>query len=292
MRKRQKNMKRNSLILLLGLIVAACGGADSGMGTDTGGTTTTSLLDSPDEAYPLLTVSDEGGFIPVDFNLRRIPRVVLMNDGTIYVPGPTTMEYPGPAVQPVQRGIIDDPTSAAIEKLIDDTGLAAVDDENNNAAADRVADATTTVFEMRDADGTRHRFSVYALGMTDIDYDDARVAALEALATAVDDAVAAMSDAEIWQPESVVVYVSDQLTGYDQEFANTMEYPLGRSFDRLDGGDDRTPAQYRCTTLEGSEAATLLDTMSEANAATTFVDPDGHEYSVVIKPLLPGQDGC
>ena len=49
-------------------------------------------------------------------------------------------------------------------------------------------------------------------------------------------------------------------------------------------------AGFRCIDLEGIEAVAVLERMAEANEATTFVDADGTEYTVLVKPLLPGQE--
>lgn len=284
-------MRRNTLILVVALVAAACGGADGAGGTtianDT--TTTTAPLEGPDDVRPMLTISDEGGFVPVEYNLRRVPRFVLMSDGTIYSPAPTTLEFPGKAVPPIQVGQVDAETLAGIRGLIDTSGLGEVTDESNDAAASRVADASTTVFVYVDQDGGEHRFAVYALGLSDIDFGDPRVEQLELLLAEVEQAAGSATGTEIWQPEAVQVYVSDQPMRFDPEFSNTMEYPLDAGFDSL--GEAET-AGFQCLTLEGTEATSLLDVMSEANEATTFVTEGGEEYTILVKPLLPGQEGC
>lgn len=285
-------MKRNSLILILALFVVACGGADGGAGSTDDTTTTTEPLTGPDETYPLITVTEEGGFVPVHFNLRRVPRFVLMSDGALYMQAPTTLEYPGAAVQAIQVGQVGEEALERIQGLIADAGLDEVDDESNDVAADEIADAATTVFVYTDPSGVEHRFAVYAIGMGDVDYQDPRVADLQMLVTALDEAAASMADADIWQPDSVAVYVSNEPLGFDQEFANTMDYPLDRPFEQLGSDGSDLPGDYRCETLDGADATELLETMAEANEATTFVDADGNERSIVVKPLLPGQAGC
>jgi hypothetical protein len=284
-------MRRNILILTVALIVAACGGAGVGAnGDDTDTTTTTVPLAGPDDVYPMLTIEDVDGFIPVQFNLKRIPRYVLMSDGTLYTQAPITAQFPGPAVVPVQVGTVDQTMLDEIMAAIGTAGLDTIGDEANTAASARVADASTTVFRYTDAEGAEHRYAIYAMGMSDIDYGDDRVAAAETLLGLVDGAAGAVTEAELWTPSAVEVFVSPEGLGYDEQFANTLDYPLAETFEDMSTASET--AGFRCTTLEGSAATDLLDTMSGANEATTFVTPSGDEYSLIVRPLLPGREGC
>jgi hypothetical protein len=97
----------------LALLLGACGAGDAGTASTTpDGTTpdtTVPPLEEPDtEVRVVLTISDEGGFVPVEWNLKRIPRYVVMSDGTVYYQGPVTMEYPGRALPNVQTGTISE----------------------------------------------------------------------------------------------------------------------------------------------------------------------------------------
>ncbi|MDH4119934.1 MAG: hypothetical protein OEW30_21340, partial [Acidimicrobiia bacterium] len=69
------------------------------------------------------------------------------------------------------------------------------------------------------------------------------------------------------------------------EFVNTADWPLDVTFEEMSEG----AAGFRCVNLEGSEAASFLAVYAEANDATTFVTPDGTEYTLVTRPILPGQ---
>jgi hypothetical protein len=203
---------------------------------------------------------------------------------------PTTMQFPGPAVVPIQTGTVDQATLDEIRSAIEAAGLNEIDDQSNDAASAQVADASTTVFTYVDAEGDEHRFAIYALGMPEIDYGDAAVSDFEDLLGLMEEAAGTAGDTQLWTPDAVEVFVSPEGLGFDQEFANTQTYPLSMSFDELPAESES--AGYRCTTLEGDQAAQLLDAMSEGNEATTFVTDSGDEYSIIVRPLLPGQEGC
>lgn len=275
----------------LALLLSACGAGEAGTGTTTpgGSTPDTTLppLEEPEtEPRVVLTISDEGGFIPVEWNFKRIPRSVVMSDGTVYLQGPTTLEYPGAALPNVQVVEIADAALAEILALIESSGLADVTDERNDEAMVVVADVTDTVFTHTDEDGIDHRFSVYALGFEGVDFTDERLNTLEDLLASVDRAVADGDSVEGFVADRVDVFAGSREIPVEDEFVDTQEWPLSVSFDDMaDAG-----AGFRCAHLEGDEAAAILDRFSEFNDATTFVTEGGDVYTVIVRPLLPGQE--
>lgn len=286
-------MRRTITSLIgLSLLLAACGAGDAGTGTTSNGgstpETTLPPLEAP-EGEVVLTISEEGGFIPVEWNFRRIPRYVVMSDGTVYTQGPMTLEYPGKALPNVQRVEISGEELTAIMDLIEEAGLPDVSDERNDKAMMNIADAPDTVFTYTDAEGVDHRFAVYALGFEDIDFDDDRVTVLEELLAAVDEAVAQAESSEPFTADRVDVFVGQREIAVEEQYANTIDWPLEATFEEMsDGG-----AGFRCVSLEGEEAASILEVFSQANEATTVVAEDGSEYTMIVRPLLPGQEsGC
>jgi hypothetical protein len=275
----------------LALLVSACGAGDAGTATTTpGGTTpdtTVPPLEEPEtDVRVILTISDEGGFVPVEWNLKRIPRYVVMSDGTVYYQGPVTMEYPGRALPNVQTGTISENDLAEIMALVEESGLSEVTDERNDKGMLNIADAPDTVFVYTDEEGVEHRFSVYALGFEGLDYEDERVSTLEALLARVDQAVASAEPAEPFQPESVEVFVGQRELDIDPQFANTIDWPIETTVDEMTEG----PAGFRCAVLEGDAATAALDAFADANELTTVLTEDGTEYTMIVKPLLPGQE--
>lgn len=285
-------MRRTFTTLIgLALLLSACGAGDAGTGTTTSGgstpDTTLPPLEEPEtEPRVVLTISDEGGFIPVEWNFKRIPRYVVMSDGTVYLQGPTTLEYPGAALPNVQAVEISEEALAEILALIESSGLADVTDERNDEAMVVVADVTDTVFTFTDEDGVDHRFSVYALGFEGVDFTDERLTGLEDLLARVDRAVAEGDPVDGFVADRVDVFAGSREIPVEGEFANTLAWPLSVSFDDMaDAG-----AGFRCTHLEGDEAAAILDSFSEVNDATTFETDGGDVYTVIVRPLLPGQE--
>jgi hypothetical protein len=285
-------MRRTFTTLIgLALLLSACGAGEAGSGTTTpgGSTPDTTLppLEEPEtEPRVVLTISDEGGFVPVEWNFKRIPRYVVMSDGTVYLQGPTTLEYPGAALPNVQAVRISEEDLAEILALIETSGLADVTDERNDDAMMVVADVTDTVFVFTDEDGVDHRFAVYALGFEGVEVTDERLAGLEDLLARVDQAVAEGDPVEGFVADRVDVFAGSREIPVEDGFANTQDWPLAVSFDDMaDAG-----AGFRCANLEGDEAAAILERFSEANDATTFETEGGDVYTVIVRPLLPGQE--
>jgi hypothetical protein len=271
------------------MLLSACGAGDAGTGTTGGTTPDTTLppLEAPDgDPRPVLTISDEGGFVPVEWNFRRIPRYVVMSDGTVYTQGPTTLEYPGRALPNVQTVEISDEDLAEIMALIEEAGLPEVTDERNDKAMMTIADAPDTVFTYVDEAGAEHRFAVYALGFEDMDFGDERVPVLADLLTRVDQAVAGADPGESVMPDRVDVFVGERDMPVEDQFSNTIEWPVAASYEEM----TEAGAGFRCLNLEGDDASQLLDIFADANEATTVVTEDGSEYTMIVRPLLPGQE--
>jgi hypothetical protein len=285
-------MKQATIIsLAIALLLTACGGADAGTGTsgpagdetDPTDTTLPDLGDPDGEVRVVLTVSDEGGFVPVEWNFRRVPRYVVMSDGTVFLQGPVPAIYPGPALPNTQKVTLDEETLARILELIDAAGLPDVTDERNDAAAGFVADAPDTVFTFTDADGVEHRLAVYALGIEDAG-EDPRIPALIDLLEALDTAAFGAGTSEPYEPAEVDVFAGVREPAVDDEFSTTREWPLDMAFeDMVDAG-----VGFGCAHLTGQAAQDVLDLFAEVNEMTFFTTDDA-TYTVIVRPLLPGQ---
>jgi hypothetical protein len=169
-RMRRRDMKRAmTLFTVLGLALAACGGDDATETTipTTGPTSTAG--DSPQNVTSsdvLLTVTSEGGFVPVEFNLDRMPRYVLLADGTLFYQGPVPAIFPGPLLPNVQVTEVTATQMDEILQLVEEMGLPEIDEFIDDSNAEMVADATTEFITYYDENGT-HRLGIYALGITE-----------------------------------------------------------------------------------------------------------------------------
>jgi hypothetical protein len=261
-------------IALLGLVVSACGSGEPGtMPTD----------HEPDDV--ILTISDEGGFAPVEMILGRHPRYVLQADGRLYAPGVVPMIYPGPMLTPIFVGTVDDATMQEILRLVDEAGLPEIDGRiEDDAATNMVADATTTVITYFDG-ATEHTLSVYALGIALESSDQAQAAA--ALVDAVDLANGSFADATEYQPTRIEIRTGAGLALADEEFRTVKPWPLAISPAEMPEGAHG----WRCVVVEGPPATDLLTVFGEANQATAW-DHEGTQVPLIARGLMPGEPGC
>jgi hypothetical protein len=266
-------MKTIATLLVLSMFVAACGSGQPGrMPTD---------LD-PDDV--ILTISDEGGFAPIEMILGRHPRYVLQADGRLYMPGAVTAIYPGPMLTPIFVGSVDDATLQEILRLVDETGLPEVDRLEDTTATNHVADATTTFITY--FDGTaEHVLSVYALGIARESSQQAQAAA--ALVDAVEQAARALPDAVEYRPTRIEIRTGERMALPDAEFRNSMPWPLSVAPDEI----PEAAHGWRCVVVEGPQATDLLKVFGSANQATTW-EYEGTEHALLARGLMPGEPGC
>lgn len=260
-------------LLAATLFLSACGAGEPGtMPTDT----------QPDDV--ILTVTDEGGFAPVELILGRHPRFVLQADGRLYTPGMVPAIYPGPMLSPIFVGTVDETTLAEIMRLIDAAGLPDIDRVEDTTATNQVADATTTVITYFDG-AAEHTLSVYALGIASDESQTAQAAA--DLVRALDAAAAALTDVTEYQPTRVEVRTGDRMALPDAEFRNTKPWPLAIAPADL----PETGHGWRCVVVEGPPATDLLEVFANANSATVW-EHEGTEYALIARGLTPATPAC
>jgi hypothetical protein len=260
-------------VTAVALLLAACGSGQPGtMPTDF----------DPDDV--ILTVTDEGGFAPVEMVLGRHPRYVLQADGRLYAPGAITLIYPGPMLMPVFVGEVSESDMERIRQLIVDTGLPDIDRVEDTSATSHVADATTTVITYFDG-SDEHTLSVYALGIASERSEMAAAAA--DLVAALDRASANLTDVEEYRPTKLEIRTGPGLSLPDPEFRTVRPWPLAVAPDDL----PETQFGWRCVVIEGPPARDLLELFGAANQATVW-DHDGTETPLLARGLLPGEPGC
>ncbi len=271
-------MKRTALVLTFMLASCAAPASDPPTTTIVGGT-------GSGEPRVLLEVREEGGFVPVEFSIGRMPRYVLLTDGTLYGPGMTTLEFPGKLLPVVNAVEISEPSMSDITQYIEDIGFSTITELRDDSANANVADAPDTVVTYFDAAGP-HVFSVYALGIAP-NPGDVRVALLNELVQAIDAANSSGTPAGEFRPERIEVLAALQQVPVDPQFQNEQPWPLAVSFgDMADAG-----AGWRCVTLEDSAKDAALGVFAAANAATSWSD-GANVYAIVVRYLYPHQEGC
>ena len=99
----------------------------------------------------MIRVRHEGGFVPPDRLVGRIPQVSVYADGRVITEGPQIAIYPGPALPNLQVQQID---PAKVDQLVEQA-LAAGVGSGADLGQPGVADAPTTVIEVRTAKGVK-----------------------------------------------------------------------------------------------------------------------------------------
>jgi hypothetical protein len=322
-------MKRTvpGLFVVLSILLAACaagGGGPPGesgtgggggsaspppAGSDDGGGAGSGDISHPTGAdEPILLVEDVGGFAMVSMLATRVPIFALYGDGRVIMQGAQTLEFPGPALPPlIERTMTEDGIQAVLE-AIEDTELFTGDLELRGAQ-NFVADATDTVFHLN-ANDSEVTVSVYALGMLDPslggNFEGVEQAEIDAHATLsqLRDALMTIDtsvpddawEAEGWQPyepEAFRLYVRD-VSGEPVEGGDlpnqVREWPT-----------DDDPAAFgeeqplfgdgtRCGVVEGEAAATWFADLSAANQNSLWTSDGENRFTVVPRPLLPGDE--
>ena len=260
------------------VVVAACGSGD--------------VLSPPDDNTdgPLIQIHSEGGFVPVEWNLGRGPTFTVTRDGEFIFQGVTTLEYPGRLVPPYMVAQLDQAELDEIERLLEEMGIAAIEDEHDDSVQN-VADATTEVIRYWDESGV-HRYSVYALGIT----DQATPEATAVFAELFDylHQLSASVDAVPYEPERVRIVAGASYEGQDPNFIDIRDWPLeGENPDNWDlyttVGEDQ---QWTCKVFDAS----VLEDFEDATQVTLWTHPsesaDAQNFKLLVRPLHPGEEDC
>ncbi|MGH8912567.1 MAG: hypothetical protein ACRDVD_08645 [Acidimicrobiia bacterium] len=266
-------MKRTAALLAVtAVVITACGGGDDA-------TETTTIAD-PGAA--VLSVTSEGGFVPVEFNLDRMPRYLVTGDRTLYYQGPVPAIFPGPILANVQVTSIDAASWDEIMDLVERLGLPDIDERIDNSGAEMVADASTEFITYYDESGA-HRLGVYALGLTEGAGSDDRLFAGEIVE--ILDGATATGESTTYTPDRLQVAAGP---GTAEPGISTVEpWPIETAFAEMDDWG----AGWSCTTVEGDSVESLLATFSAANQATLW-DTGSETLAIRARPLLPGETGC
>ncbi len=267
----QTAMRHIGLVVTLALVLAACGEEVSGPPNVVG------------DDEPLLQITSEGGFVPVEVALSTGPRHTLLGDGRLIYTGAQIAIHPSPLLPPYFVVSIREDQMQTVLDLVADIGLPEMEDEVDDSAASFVADASTEVIRYWDDSG-EHRLSVYALGIEES--PSARNQAFLDL-MAVMDQLAVSEGAEEYRGERVRVLAG---TGFvDPEVADVRGWPL----EATDFTDWETlPNGWYCTTY-GSDVLTLF---ADATSATQWQHPDERvavdPLTLLVRPLHPGETDC
>jgi hypothetical protein len=287
-----QNLARPAALLMVAIIATACVGT-------VGAAPTGSPSDKPaDPNQVVFRVSWDGGFVTPETLLGRLPIIVVYADGRVVTQGPQLLIYPGPLMPNLQERTL---SGAALDRLIE---LARDQDLLKTVHYDfpGIADAPDTVLEIN-LGGESYRVSAYALAeATDLEagaeLDEATVAGRAALREFIDALTGIPAEDFVDEEHPFVIsrlqlYASKAVIVPDSELPGeqpAIDWPLG---DLSAAGEavENSPIDVRCQVVEGEDLATVLPLLQAANTLSTFRS-EGELYSLIVRPLLPGETGC
>ena len=242
----------------------------------------------------VIRVDWEGGFVPPGVNLSRLPLVLVTADGRVITQGPQLAIYPGPLLPNLQvRTLTPEALAGLLERAAADGLLV-----DAAYAGGPIADAATTVVRIT-VDGVAYTQSAYAL-FESVDANGAEepsgapdAEGRAAMRSFVDTLTGLPDDAYTGDPAS---YVADGLRLYSSAYVpdpaadwQPVEWPLE---DLATAGESAGDGLgIRCQVVTGDDLATVLPLLEGANSATPFRS-GGADYTLIVRPLLPGESGC
>ncbi len=260
------------LLAVLALVTAAC--------------TTESNEQEPlpkqGSGEPLIQITSEGGFVPVEVALGTGPRYTLLDDGTLIHQGVSAAIFPSPIFQPAMVVQLDADQMGDIRSLIETMGLADLDDEVDNSQNQFVADASTEVIKYWDESGA-HRLAVYALGIEQNPSE--RNQAFLDLIDYIDRAATSSESVEPYDNQQLRVVAGPGFV--DPEFQDVRDWPFGEE-------DFSTwsefPNGWFCKVMGNT------DVFDDASTATQWRHPDpsvaAEPLTLLVRPVYPGETPC
>jgi hypothetical protein len=240
----------------------------------------------------VLRVSSGGGFVAPQTSLRALPSFTLYGDDTVIVPGAVIQIYPGPAIYPLVRSKLTEHQVQALLQRAGQLGLlarGAIDYGDMGAVG--VSDAPTTTLVVNAA-GMHVERQAYALGVATRGRLSARqIGARRALARFIAKLPEGPSGAQ-YTPHAIAVYVGP-FRGQAQPGAAPIVWPLQSNLATA-GKRVSSGLGYRCISVRGEAARTLLATLRKANEQSQWTarSTTNSTYQVIARPLLPDQRDC
>ena len=260
-------------------------------------------ISHPDGPSLVLSITDEGGFVPIEWTVRSLPSFVLLGDGRVIVQGPQILIFPAPILPSLQVRTL---TESGIQTILEEIARTELftDDLDLRGAAGIVADAPDTVFTLH-ADGREVTVRVYALGLLEPGMEAPGMSAAEVAAhqtlsrlrnslLSLDTALPDDVWADAWQqlePDALRLWIRDateEPPNPDVPAAQAVrDWPVAVDPAAFGVEDPQFGNGTRCGVVEGEEAATWLADLATASEQTRWRDGDGRRWAVIVRPLLP-----
>lgn len=263
-------MRRLAAVVAAAVVLAACGGSSSRPGD----------RPAPDRSdRVVLRVVTRGGFAAEASQRGRVPQLSVFADGRVITLGPTTLEFPGPALPNLQEFRL---TREGLARIVDDARNAGLlDDPPPDFGDAGITDQPTTTVTVS-VDGRTRRVEIYAL-----DFDDGLTAEqrdnrerLRKLIQLAGDADAMRAfvvpdSARRYEPTALAVFIRPS----DTTDGETRAWPLGD----LQG--------MRCAVFRGDDLRAIFDAARAAREGDRW-ESAGSTYQLQFRPLLPNERSC
>jgi hypothetical protein len=281
-------------VSIVALILSACSVAGS---SPSGSSGPAGIAYPTGSADLVLRLRYVGGFVAPAAHLVDLPVVSVYGDGTVIVPGPQIAIFPGPALPSLQRATI---TPAGMQILLGaarDAGLLGPDAHYDLGG---IMDASSAEFTVN-ADGRVHTVSAYALMESSgspqgpdaaVAEARAKLARFQAQLGSLEGLLGGeLGSWSAYEADSVQLLVSagapDNQGLGQQPIAWPLSTPLATFGEAL---PDLLQGQ-RCGVVAGEDVALLMPSLRKGNALTPWTE-DGTAYGMIVRPLLPGEEGC
>lgn len=291
------NNRLSFAVVSIALIAAACGSAGSASPPGSSAPTavpTPEGIDHPTGATDVvLQLEEGGGFVPIDFVANQAPLFTLFGDGRV-VFQPMVDQFPQPGPDGITHSIpwrtaqLD--AGQVDELLTFALGPGGLGTARDNYGHDGIADASSSNFTVI-AGGLKKTVSVYALGAEDPNTPD--LAARRAFKVLAD----RLRDFDHGGTIATDVYLPDTFRAIliereGEPGAKPLAWPwpaLQVSDFKSDvNGSGATAFPHRTTTAVEVQDLGLGDIPGGVQGAL-LAAPDGKTYSLVLRPLLPGE---
>jgi len=240
------------------LVLAACGGSS------------TERRDVASDVA-IVRVTTRGGFAAEWRRPAQLPQLSVFGDGRVITIGPTTLEYPGPALPNLQAFGL---TREGLARIVDEGRNAGLlDDPPPDYGDPGITDQSTTTITVSVGD-RRRRVDVYALGFSDgltVDQRENRERLDRFIQTAGD-------------PDALRPFI---VPGSERRYHPGALAVLARPTEATDADGHAWPlgdlAGTDCVVLTGNDATTALDAARTAHDGDTWTSA-GATYDLDFRP--------
>ena len=282
------NLARLSALLIVALVATACVSA-------VGAAPTGKPVKSDQVVF---RVTWEGGFVTPEMLLGRLPIVAIYADGRVFTQGPQIAIYPGPLMPNLIEHTLSEDALSRLIDLAREKGLL----KTVHYELPGIADVPDTVLEIN-LDGKSYRVSAYALAEAaemepDSGLDAAAIDGRKALREFIDaltgiPAEDFVDEEHAFEVDRLQLYAGKAVIVPNSELPGeqpALDWPLGNR-GAAGAAVENSPIEVRCQVVEGNDLATVLPLLQSANSLQTFRS-EGELYSLIVRPLLPGETGC